>query len=519
VAPRTRGQPPLVDPAAVEPVRRGASAPTPVSDEPTGDGIEPGADAADGDLDNGQQPIVGQRPATLDGDLSRQPDVTQDVDGVIPIGVPRGPQDGIDATINDTRAPEDIAAFENPPAGFDPQLFQAEVDPILDRRPERLFRFEPFDARGIKLGSFVLLPEVEFGTLFQSNVFRSSNARSDVAIDVRPSARLVSNWRTHAVEFRASGNFSRFKEFTTENDRNYLLETRGRYDLSRRTSVEGLVSREVTQDSRSSINAPSSAANRADITTDRLAGTFNHRFNRLSLQLRGTLSEVKYDSSESALGTQINNSDRDFRTTEEAVRLSWEFKPTLFTFIETAFNQRDYSTASFSDGIRRDSTGERYRVGVSFGTSGARLRGEFSTGYGRQRPEDSRLREITGILFDANLAWRQSALTSFLLTARSDVGETTLANSGGSFSRLLGFEVRHAFHRYLIGNAGLTYTTQDFEGVRLEERELKSFLGLEYFLNREVTLFSRYQHTAFTSTDGARNYNADEVRLGVRIRQ
>jgi hypothetical protein len=73
--------------------------------------------------------------------------------------------------------------------------------------------------------------------------------------------------------------------------------------------------------------------------------------------------------------------------------------------------------------------------------------------------------------------------------------------------------------RYLIGSAGVSYTTQDYEGVNLKENEWKSNLGLEYFLNREIVLFTKYQHTAFDSTDRSRNYNADEMRIGMRIRQ
>lgn len=518
VQPRRGGLPTIVNQAPPDQALRGTSVPATIADEPAADGNE-NNDAGEGADDGMPQDVAGQRRASRDGDLNQQEVLAPNMDGVIATGEPRGPQDGADATTTDTRSPDDIALFETPSAGFDAALFQSELDPILDRRPERLFRFEPFDARGIRLGSFILLPEAEFGGLYNSNVFRSSQARSDIAFDVRPSARLVSNWRQHAVEFRAVGVFTQFNEFTTENDRAYTLEARGRYDLSKRINIETLVSRDLSQESRSSINAPAAAADRANITTDRFAAALNHRFNRLSLQLRGSVAEVNYGNVEAIGGGVIPNNDRDVRTTEEALRASWEFKPTLFGFVEAGLNQRSYKVASLSDGIPRDSTGERYRFGVSFGNSGQKLRGEISTGYGRQAPDDARLREITGVLFDANLAYRYSALTSFLLTAKSDVSESTLANSAGAFSRQVGVEARHAFHRYLIGTAGLTYTMQDYEGVSVQEHEWKSALGVEYFLNREVTLFGKYQHTAFDATDKARNYNADEVRVGVRIRQ
>ncbi len=204
---------------------------------------------------------------------------------------------------------------------------------------------------------------------------------------------------------------------------------------------------------------------------------------------------------------------------ESAARATWEFKPTLLMFAEVVVNSRAFDAAPSSDGIIRDSTGDRWRLGFAFGNTDQRLRGEASIGWGRQRPDDSRLAEITGIIIDANLAWRFSALTSLLLTARTDIGDSSTAGSGGVFTSNAGIELRHAFQRNLIATAGISYGVQDFSGVDTLERELIAALGVERFLNREVTLFARYQHVNFQSTEAGRSYDADEIRLGVRVRR
>jgi len=38
----------------------------------------------------------------------------------------------------DARTPEEIAAFEGPPAGYNPYLFQIEPDPLTDRERQVL---------------------------------------------------------------------------------------------------------------------------------------------------------------------------------------------------------------------------------------------------------------------------------------------------------------------------------------------------------------------------------------------
>lgn len=478
------------------------------------------AEPQDGDLSDARPARrAGQRGAPEDGDLSlpRLPEALRD--GIVDNRDPALPEDGADPTRIDSRDPDDAALFEQPPAGFDPLLFQAEIEPILDRRPARLFRFEPFDPTGIPVGSFVLLPEIETSGVWIGNVFRSPNDRATTALDVRPAARLVSNWRRHALEFRANGTLTFLNEFSSENDRAYLLEARGRLDITRLTSIEALVGREVVQESRSSIDAAATAAERADITTDRAAVTLNHRFNRLSLQLRGGIADQTFGSvADAGGGPPITSRDRNVRTTEGALRATWEFKPTLFAFAEFAANRRDFEAAPASDNILRDSHGTRTRIGVSFGNTGQRLRGEAAIGWGEQRPDDRRLPAIEGLIFDANLAYRLNGLTSFLLSARSDVTDTTQAGSAGAWSRQVGLDIRHAFLRSLIGTAGLSYTSTEFSGAPIEETEWRGTLALEYFLNRNVVVFGRYQHVEFGSTEAGRDYSADEVRVGVRLR-
>lgn len=482
---------------------------------PSGDPTE---DPRDVDPDDEQQAADGQRTAVRDGDLSHPAEPYAARDGIVASREPEPVRDGVDPLTIDTRPAADIAAFESPAAGYDPLLFQIEdIEPIADRRTRRLFNQEPYDPVGMRIGSFVLFPEAELGGSWYSNVLRSSVSQSDYAFDYRPSARLVSDWRRHALEFRAGSTLSFLNEFDSENDKAYQFEARGRLDLTRRTNMQAFISRDVSQESRSAIDA-NAVGDRADVTLDRAGATLNHRFNRLSLQLRGSVSDYKYSDVDVGGVTQSND-DRNYTATEEAVRASWEFKPTLTGFAEVAVNQRRYDVAAQSDGILRDSDGQRYRVGVSFGNTSNILRGEFALGYGIQTPVDERLGAIEGVIVDANVGWRVSELTTLLFSARSDVSETTTTGSGGVFTRQAGVEARHAFRHHLIGMAGITYTYQDYQGVDITENEWRADLGLEYYLSRGATLFSRYRHTIFDSNTVDADYTSDEIHLGLRIRR
>jgi hypothetical protein len=503
--PRTPARRPTVEPPAEE------EPPVAPPQRRTADGEEgEAAEAEDG------SPVVAT--AASDGDMTVRAEVEAPRDGVIEVEEPRPVLDGDPDRRVDARTPQEIAAFEGPPAGYNPYLFQIEPDPLTDRRTAELFRIEPYVATGVRIGCFVLFPEAEFGAINTNNIFRSPTPNADSAFETRGSVRLVSDWSRHAMELRGTGLASFYKEYSTEDDRAYTLEARGRLDIAKRTNVEGLVANQLDRSVRSTQNLPTDAARRGDIETNRGAGAINHHFNRLGLQLRGAVIDVHFAPVPIIGGGIISNTDRSYTQRDAALRTSWAVSDRMDVFAEVQTVEREFYVPP-SDGILRSSHGERYRVGVSFGHWDATVRGEASVGWGRQAPDSSQLAAIEGFIFDANLAWRATALTTVLLTASSDFVDTTMTGSLGGLSHLVGFEARHTFRRYLVGIAGIRYLWTPYESTDVVERTLTSEVGFDYYLGRNIIIYGRYQHIAYDTTAANSNYQDDIVRFGMRVRQ
>ena len=476
------------------------------------------SDAGDPLLDDMPRPGAGERMTVVDGDLTLPEERTAIArEGIVEVGEPPAPEDGGDATLVDSRTQEEAdlftTALDSPPAGFDPLLFQIEdIDPLrTDRRPRRLFEQEPYDPIGIRVGSFVYFPEVTVAGETTSNVLRQSPARDDTSVELLTRARLVSNWNVHALEFNASGLTSFHNDFPSENDAAWNVEARGRLDVSRNTNVQGLIAHDVRQEGRSAIDA-AQFGDRAVVAADTADLTLNHRFNRLSVQLRGGYDDIDYGPS----GTGNSNADRDTRVATEAIRTTWQFKPSFSIFGEIETNQRRYNVAAVADGFSRDSDGQRFRAGVDFGSTARIIRGEFSLGHGSQDPSDPGLSDVDGVLIDANVAWRISEPTTLRFLARTDLYDTNTAGSAGVVSRALGVEARHVLRRHLVATAGLTYTDQDYDDVPIRESEVRSSLLLEYYVNREWTVFSQWEHINYDSNLPDNSWVANDLRVGAR---
>lgn len=411
----------------------------------------------------------------------------------------------------DLRLDADRDAFANPPAGYDPRYFRIEPVPREDRRIRDLYEIDPYEQLGWRLGAFILFAELELAAGWDSNVFYEPAARDDALFAVRSEMRLVSTWDNHALEFRMLNGMGYYADFPDQNDAGRTYEVRGRLDVRRSTTLEAVAGRDITREAANAIDAVTAGAGRADVTTDRATLAASHRFNRLGLQLRGGLETTRYED-----GATTFSRDVDRRTLTG--RASWTFRPTLATFAELGYDRRDRAAPAATDGLDRSSAGSRLRAGLSFGETGALLRGEASLGYGRQRPDEATLPAVEAFLIDANLAWRITPLTALLFTAETTLDETSVAGASAAVARRAGLGVRHAFRRHLIGEGGVTYAVQNYRGSALEENELTFRARAEYTASRYATLFAEARHIRFRSNEPGRDYNADELRLGVRLR-
>ncbi len=506
--------PTLAVPEAPRPGRRAAAddsgAGLPAGPE---DGVPLGDDVIDEDEERLRRIAVSE-----DGGPIVVSEPMGELDGIVDVGEPiSGVESEDDVTQASMLSPEDVGAFVETPAPYDPLLNQAEEsNPVFGGQTFRQFGIDPFAPLGMPIGSFLLFTTLENYYDFNSNLFASPDAVGDSSLVVRPAARLTSNWSRHALELRGSGDLSFHNQYPSEDDRAYMLEALGRIDVTSRTNVQGYYGHELSQEGRSAINA-NTTGSRPNITVDRFRSAVNHRFNRLSVQLRGNIIDTSYGDDIFDDFVQ-SNADRNYTLYEQGVRPKWEFSPYLFLFSDISLNQRDYDVAATSDGILRSSTGERYRVGVSFGEIGEILRGDISLGYGRQTPNSRELPIIDGLLIDANLSWQATPLTAVQFTAFTDVAETTTAGSGGVLERNYGLEVRHNISTRLIGIAGLGFMTRDFVGADIHESQFSAAVGAEYYLNRYAVLFSRYQYYDFDSSQPDGSFKGNEVQAGVRLR-
>ena len=393
--------------------------------------------------------------------------------------------------------------------------------------PPQRHDLDPYVPIGMRLGSFLLFTEAEIGTILTDNVLDTkADTHSDIAFEFAPDIRLESNWGRHFFSAEFNADRSWYRDFAVEDDRDYQAILKGRLDVTRRTHLELELEKSQTQEGRDSISLTDIAGEQTDLLEQHITASADHTFNRLTLKLTGTVAEYDYNEAADAtlddfdptLTTFIPFQDiRDYREDELKLRSTYELKPETAVFLEGAINEREYRQPISSAGLRRGSSGFVMLSGLTFRLTG-RLTGEISAGWGEQQSVEETFAPIEGPLLNADLIWQPTPLTKVEFLARSEIDETTLVDSLGAIDRYYELSVQHAFWRYLVLGGYVSYEIADYVDSTLVDQRLKEGLTAEYYFNPYMSVYGRYEHTDFFSTQEDSDFVENEVRLGVRLR-
>ncbi|MFD0986415.1 outer membrane beta-barrel protein [Methyloligella solikamskensis] len=386
------------------------------------------------------------------------------------------------------------------------------VDPAAD----------PYAPLGTRIGSFILYSEVLADITATDNVLATpTDPQSDWAPELQPDFRLDSDWTRHALSVNLNGDWSWYREFESQNTRNYQALIDGRLDVTRKTNLTLELEKSQVAEGRSQETLPDAGVFSSDLDEKHITAGANHRINRVGLALEGTVTDYDY-SNIILIGENpddpTNTLDRDYVEKDLGLRGSYEFNPDMTVFVDTELVKRDYKAQFSPGGNELGSEGYRVQAGLAFGLFGS-ITGEIAMGYGVQDPIDEDFTLVDGFLFNADVLWQITALTSLSLQASTNLDETTAIDAAGAFSRFYGATLSHELRRNVILGGFITYNTADYIGTDLTDESWREGLTAEYLFNRNLALIATYAHTDYSSTDALGDYKSNEVTVGLRLRK
>jgi hypothetical protein len=377
---------------------------------------------------------------------------------------------------------------------------------------------DPFEPLGIRHGPLIWRSAIELSGGYDTNPGRTRNGSGSSVFVVAPELLLRSDWGRHELRADLRGSYTTYPSLSSL-DRPFVdAKVAGRIDVTRRTRID-LESRFLL-----STDDPGSPNLQADLARLPLFASLGasagaaHRFNRFELAAKGHVDRTVYQESTLTDGTTVSNDDRNYNRYAAELRGSYELTPGVKPFAEIGADTREHDVAVDGAGLRRDSHGATVKAGSTLELTPL-LTGEAALGYLARSYEDPRLPDIGGLLVDASLVWKPSALTTVSLFGKTAVDETTVIGVSGIFRRDVGLQVDHAFRRWLIGTARLGYGLDDYVGSAREDRRTTASAALTYKLTRTAQIKGEFRQLWLRSSEAGNDYTASIFLLGLRLQR
>lgn len=381
---------------------------------------------------------------------------------------------------------------------------------------------DPYAPLGTRIGSFILYSELVADITATDNVLATpTDPQSDWAPELQPDFRLDSNWSRHALSANLNGDWSWYREYESQNTRNYQALIDGRLDVTSKTNLTLELEKSQVAEGRGQETLPDAGVFSSDLDEKHITAGANHRFNRVGLALEGTVTDYDY-SNIILIGENpedpTNTLDRDYVEKDLGLRGSYEFNPDMTAFVDAELVKRDYKAQFSAGGNELGSEGYRVQAGLAFGLFG-NITGEVAMGYGAQDPIDEDFTLVDGFLLNADVLWQVTPLTALSLQARTTLDETTAIDAAGAFGRFYGATLSHELRENIILGGFITYNTADYIGTNLTDESWQEGVTAEYIFNRNMALIATYAHTDYTSSDALGDYRSNEVTVGMRLRK
>ncbi|MGE0565740.1 MAG: outer membrane beta-barrel protein [Pseudolabrys sp.] len=420
-----------------------------------------------------------------------------------PIG--RRPQDRVDAAYASGQP-------GRPPVGFGPIYTEPKKRKAHDEG------VDPYAALGFRKGGMIYYPALELYAGHNSNPGQVTNGNDATLWTVAPELRAQSDWSRHEFRSELRGSYTGYSPDETPTLSRPYFSGRmdGRIDVRRETRIELGARSLVSTDNPGSPNLQAGLKELPIYHSFGGTAGFVQGFNRLELAARGSAERTTYNDSKLTDGTTSSNSDRDYNQYGGTLRASYEYVPGVKPFVEAGIDTRKHDTVPDRSGFNRDSDGLTGKVGTTFELSRL-LTGEIAIGYTRRKYDDPALEDLKGLIGNASLVWNASALTTVKLTAASTVGETTVSGVSGILYRDVGVQVDHAFRRWLIGSAKVSFGIDDYVGSTREDKRYSAGVGLTYKFNHMLQLKGEARRDWLRSNIAGNDYTADIFLVGLRF--
>ena len=359
-----------------------------------------------------------------------------------------------------------------------------------------------FEASGVRAGSFIIRPQVTESAGYDSNVLGTTAPHGSALVLTSASLDATSDVSRATVRASLRVDDTKYLQQPTQNFTNWQASLGGSYDLGRDTLSASYSHLDLNL---TNLNLDTPQLNQAiNFKIDTVHLDYRVPINRVFLVPAIDVSNYNY-SSGSILGTNTvySQSYRNRLVFTPALTVGYEFSPrrsalvvvrdgaSSYTNPQPGFPTRDYNDLAVLAGLDYDLNGI--------------LRFRILGGYEVRTFSASAYKTIQAPVVEASAIWNPTSLTTVTGTAQRRIQDSADESTAAFTESSLRLRVDHEYLRNVRLRATTGFYLDQYGQGGGNQTLYTAGTGVDYFLNRNVSLSASYDFAARTSTNVTTN--------------
>ncbi len=375
-----------------------------------------------------------------------------------------------------------------------------------------------FDPSGVRVGSFLLHPQIEEGLGYNSNLFGSgSGALGSWLVGTHPSLLIGSDWSRNSLSAYVGADDLRYLDQPAQGYTNWTAALGGTFSVGRDLLTVAVAHFSLHQP-RTDLDALPSDTPIA-YQVDDVRASYRIALNRWSVTPSVAFSSYRYAAT-TIDGTPTSQSYRDRNVVQGAVTTRYELSPQRDLLFVTRALAVNYTAPQVGQPTR-NSDGYQVLMGLSDETGavwqyrlllGWEMRAFHAAQYGtRQAP-----------IAEAAVSWNPSGMTTVTATLTRSIEDAAQEGIVGYTYSKARVAVDHEYLRNVLLQAYASYQHADYLPSGGYANSLSLGGGATWLINRHLRLSATYdftdQHgTASSTLQTTGNYTRSIGLLTLRV--
>lgn len=375
----------------------------------------------------------------------------------------------------------------------------------------------PYDALGIRAGSFILYPSLTATTGYTTNASGSAGAAGSGFGLLEPELFVQSDWARHEATLSLRGSYERFFDGVSPDKPSAGADATARIDLENEWTADLAAGATYDRQNISDASFPAGADTPPGVIGLASSAALNGNFGRATFTIAGSVDRTIYENATSG-GVPVDQGDRTNTEFSGRLRVGYEATASLTPFVEGEISRRAYDRLVDNGGKQRSGTGMAARAGVAF-DRGPLLKGEIAIGTTQEDFDDPTLATLSALSIDGSLVWSPTELTTVTFDASTGVNPSTNTASSGSVVYDGSVDIAYAWRRNFTINWTGEISHEHFQGTEEIDTTYDVGMSATWKINRSLHLTAGYVHEWVVSTDPTVDYQSDAVKVGLRAQR